>query len=311
MLLIIGGLGFIGMHASAEFARQGEPLAATRFRANRDPKLLDELFGGRVQVVPLDMTDAAAVHDTFSRLGVTSVLNLLAPPPGAWAVGDEYRANMQGLLNLLEASRQVGVRRITLASSIAVYHGLGRGPYRERVRLPVPSASSTEAFKKAEEVLAGYYANVAGLDVVIVRLAGIYGPLYHSMRNFPSRVCHAAAFGKPLAVAQPDGTPTHYAEDENDLCYVKDVARGLRLIHTAPKLRHRTYNLGAGAATTSGAVVRAAGLEVALAPGRRQGAPSEPYMDISRAEREVGYRPEYDIKRGVAEYIDWLKHHPE
>jgi nucleoside-diphosphate-sugar epimerase len=305
MLLIIGGLGFIGMHASAEFARHSDRLAVSRFRANRDPKLLKELFDSRVQVVPLDMTDAAAVRDTFKRLGVTSVLNLLAPPPGAWAVGDEYRANMQGLLNLLETSRQLGVGRITLASSIAVYHGLPRGPYRERVRLPMASASSTEAFKKAEEVLASHYADVAGLDVVIVRLAGIYGPLYHSMRNFPSRVCHAAAFGKPLELAQ------HHADDENDLCYVKDAARGLRLIHTAPRLRYRTYNLGAGAGTRSGAVVRAAGLKATLAPGRRSGAPHDPYMDIARAARDVGYAPAFDITHGVADYIGWLTSHPE
>src|ERR1041384_5106054 len=114
MILIVGGLGFIGVHATRELIEHGHEVAVTRFRSNRDEALLDELFGGRARVVQLDVTDGQAVNRVFDDLGVTSVLDLLAPPPGAWSAPEEYRANMVGLGNLLEAGLRVGVTRMTL-----------------------------------------------------------------------------------------------------------------------------------------------------------------------------------------------------
>jgi UDP-glucose 4-epimerase len=58
--------------------------------------------------------------------------------------------------------------------------------------LPLESASHTAAAKKAVEVLGLHFADSTGLPVVLLRLAAIYGPLYHSMANLPSRLCHAA-----------------------------------------------------------------------------------------------------------------------
>ncbi len=315
MILIVGGLGFIGMHACREFVQHGGGVAATRYRANRDSGLMKELFGDRLEIVPLDVTDASAVRYAFEKLSVTSVVNLLAPPPGAWSPGEEYRANMFGLINLLEASREAGVKRVTLASSLAVYHSFKRGPFRETARLPVESGNPTEAFKKAEEILALHYADRTGLDVRIARLPGVWGPLYHSMLNFPSRVCHAAARGEPLQLTSRRGGQLH-AEDASDICYVKDVARALRLLHTAPRLRHRIYNVGSGVATTNAAVVEAAakavpGFSAELPPGRGADAQENAYLDISRLRRDTGFEPEYDVKRGVADYIAWLRTHAE
>src|SRR5207249_2236262 len=79
-----------------------------------------------------------------------------------------------------------------LASSLAVYSNAGPGPWHEDIALPVASDSHTAAIKKAMEVLALHYADRTGLDAVVLRLGVIYGPLYHSMANLPSRLCHAA-----------------------------------------------------------------------------------------------------------------------
>ncbi len=316
MLFITGGLGFIGMHATREFVLNGEKVAVSQHRTVRDKALLEEYFGGKVTVAPLDMTDGAGVLDTFSRLGVTSVVHLLAPPPGIWTPSEEYRANMIGLLNLLEAGEKLKLSRITLASSQAVYAGLPRGPFRESQRLRMQGSNPTEAFKKAEEVLAGHYADRAGMNVVLARLAGIYGPGYHSMVNLPSRICHAAVKGRAFSATGPDGSPTQYEADEQDLCYVKDAARGLRLLHSAPKLRHRVYNIGSGLPVRADAIVAATrkavpGFDVKLAPGSRPGGRTNVYMDISRVRRDAGYEPQYDIDRGIGDYVSWLKNHPE
>jgi UDP-glucose 4-epimerase len=316
MLLVIGGLGFIGTHAAKEFADHGEQVAVTYHHNTRPPELLEELFGGRVTIAPLDMTDGRAVSDTFERLGVDSAVHLLAPPPGGqWSPSEEYRANIVGLLNLLEVAERLGLRRMTIASSIAVYHGLAEGPFREEQYLPLHSNNTTEAFKKAEEILAGHYADRAGLDVVFARLSGIYGPLYHSIINLPARLCHAAVKGRPPNLVR-NGVPFRSAEDEDDLCYVKDTVRGLRLLHTAPKLAHRVYNIGNGYATKSrdvlAAVQRAVpGFQAELPPGRSPGSQLNRYFNISRIRSELGFEPQYDIARGIADYIAWLQTHDE
>ena len=242
MVFVIGGSGFIGTHAAKEFLDHGEQVAINTHRSARDADILRELFDNKVTVVQLDMTDAVAVHSTFERLGVTSIANLLAPPPGRWEVGDEYRSNVIGLLNALEAGHKLGVRRFTQASSVAVYSQLPGPVHKEDDNLPMSGRNSTEAFKKAEEVLGGHFADRVGLDFAVVRFSGIYGPLYHSMQNFPSRVAHAAMKGRELQL-QRDGQTLVYAEDGGDSCYVKDAARGLRLVHNGPKLAHRVYNL--------------------------------------------------------------------
>lgn len=316
MLLVIGGLGFIGTHAAKEFADHGEQVAVTYHRNPRPPELLDELFGGRVTIAPLDMADGAAVQTTFEKLGIDSVVNLLAPPPGGqWSPSEEYRANIVGLLNLLEAGERVGLRRITIASSIAVYHALEEGPFHEDQYLPLASNNTTEAFKKAEEILAGHYADRAGLDVVFARLSGIYGPLYHSIINLPARLCHAAVKGRPPNLVR-DGKPFRSAEDEDDLCYVKDTVRALRLLHEAPKLQHRAYNVGNGYATKSREVLAAVqkavpGFSEELPAGRSPGSQVNRYFDISRIHTELGFQPEYEVDRGIADYVAWLRTHEE
>ena len=103
------------------------------------------------------------------------------------------------------------------------------------------------------------------------------------------------------------------AGDGRDHTYVKDCALGIQLAHMAPSLQHRVYNLGNGRATTPAQIVAAIkdtvpGFQVDLAPGGSE-APS--YMDITRLRQEVRYQPKYGVERGIAEYLEWLRTHPQ
>jgi UDP-glucose 4-epimerase len=150
---------------------------------------------------------------------------------------------------------------------------------------------------------------------VLLRLAGIYGPLYHSMRNLPSRLCHAAVSGRPPDLdGMPGAGPA--LEDAADVCYVKDCAWAILCIHVATGLRHRVYNVGAGRPTTvqelATAVTRAVpDAQIAFSSRPDEQRDPAPYMDISRIETDTGYRPSYDIAAGVSDYIAWLRHHPQ
>ncbi len=314
MILITGGMGFIGLHTARRLLDAGEEVVLTQFRARREPAFLKHELDGRAKVEHLDIADGAAVRDVVRRHRVTGIVHLAFSGPGSPSPAGDYRGNIMGLLNLLEAAQEAGVGRITLASSNAVYGGLPEGPYHEDARLPVESRNEIEAFKKGMEVLAFHYADRAGMDVVALRISAVYGPAYHSMRNLPSRLCHAAARG-----AAPDLSPVFgrdpHADDDTDLVYAKDCAAAIQLVQTAGKLPHRIYNVGGGRAVSNGELASAVnkavpGAKIALPPGRS--APPKPnnYMDLSRIRRDAGYEPRYDVERGVAEYIAWLRDNP-
>jgi UDP-glucose 4-epimerase len=95
---------------------------------------------------------------------------------------------------------------------------------------------------------------------------------------------------------------------------VKDCAAGIQLVHMSSRLRHTTYNIGAGRAFSYRQVAEAinaampsASMELPAGGGAR----TQPFMDIARAREDAGYEPEYDITRGMADYLEWLRCNPQ
>lgn len=84
-------------------------------------------------------------------------------------------------------------------------------------------------------------------------------------------------------------------------------------MQTAEKLRYPTYNVGTGRATTNAEVVAAIkrvipDARITLAAGHNPNGPAmNPYLDLTRIREDTGYQPAYDIERGVADYIGWLR----
>jgi len=131
------------------------------------------------------------------------------------------------------------------------------------------------------------------------------------MHNPISRLCHAAAKNtEPDFSDRPDGKI--FEDDQADWTYVKDVARGIQLVHTAEKLSHRVYNIGSGRASSNRDAFEAVRKAVpgargnALKPGKTPGASTNPATDLSRV-KEVSYQPEHTLETGIAAYIDWLR----
>jgi UDP-glucose 4-epimerase len=310
--LLIGGMGFIGLHTARRFLDAGQDVVLTYHQNRREPDFLKADLGTHAHVEQLDVLDAARVAELIKRYAVDGVVDLAVPALSGVSPADEFSTNTQGYLNVLEASRAAGVRRLSVASSVAIYSNVNERPWREDVAVSTISTNPTEAYKKALEVLGLYFGQRTGLDVVMLRVAGIFGPLYHSMSNLPSRLAHAAARGRaPDFSGMRSGPPR--AGDGGDACYVKDTAAGIHLVHAAPSLQHRIYNIGSGKATRNADLVEAVrkaapGFEADLAPG---GDAANRYMDLSRITSELGYTPAIGVERGLAEYVDWLKSHPQ
>jgi UDP-glucose 4-epimerase len=313
MILITGGLGFIGSHTARALLDLGESCVLTRHRTARIPAFLADEVDRRIFIEPLDVTDQEAFLELGKRRPITGIVHLAGAFFSTLTPVDEVQANALGLLNTLRAATEWGVPRVCIASTIGVYGGIDDTVFREDVPLPMVATHPIPTVKKSAELLAASVAERAGFEAVNLRIGAIWGPLGRPESMFfpVPRLVHAAVNGE-AADFSPPRRPA-YAGDGGDYCYVKDCGRAIALLQSAEHLNHRTYNVGSGRVTSNAEVVEAIravipDAAVDLPDGRSPNTPSEdPYLDITRLREDTGFTPAYDIERAVRDYVGWLQ----
>ena len=123
MILITGGLGSIGSHTARALLDLGESVVLTAHRSNQLPEFLADEPAGRVVVERLNTMDEAAFLDIGTRHEITGIVHLAAARHDLPDPIEYLRADTLGLLNALKAATIWGVRRFSVASSIAAYAG--------------------------------------------------------------------------------------------------------------------------------------------------------------------------------------------
>jgi UDP-glucose 4-epimerase len=310
MILVTGGLGFIGSHTVRALLDLGESCVLVQRRA---PEVPDALADGQVAVEQADITDLGTLLDIGTRHKITGIVHLalsLPWPPDPERPVEQTRRSLDGLLNVMQAAQDWGVGRVGVASTIGVYSGVaGEGPLSEDMPLPMTAPHVIPTFKKIGELLNAHLAGATGIEIVDYRISGTWGPGDpHGALFFAApELVHAAARGTEPDLSTLPGPA--YAEDAIDLCYVKDTAKAIALLQLADRLGHRTYNIGSGRATTNAEVIAAIKQVV---PGARVDLPTggeggQNHLDITRLQQDTGYKPEYDTERAVADYIAWLR----
>ena len=309
MILITGGLGFIGSHTVQGLLDVGADCVLVQRSHTEVP---EGRFTAPVHVAQADATDLEALQAVGKQFPITGIVHLAGSMP--WGVPDDEppvqaaQRTLGSLFNIMQAAQDWGVPRVSLASTIGVYGGAVdpfEGPLTEDMPLSMTAPHLIPTFKKVSELLGGHLADVTGIEVVNLRISGTWGPLGHADPFFAApELIHAAAEGRPRDV--PD---TMRAEDSLDLCYVKDTGRAIALLQTAETLNHRTYNVASGHATTNAEiaaairkVVPAADVELPTGGDSRQA-----WLDISRLHEDTGYEPQWDVERATADYIAWLQ----
>jgi nucleoside-diphosphate-sugar epimerase len=305
-ILITGGTGFIGLHTSRAFLERGFDVVSTQFRVRRE--LADvEAHRGRFHREVVDVTSDYSLDALFEKYDIEHVLHLATTSVGGPPAAEDYRANMMGHIAILDAARRNRVKRVVVASSITAYFGL-EGPFLETMPMPIDSNGPTGAFKKAGEITGLHFADRTGMDIAFARIAFVYGPLYHSFTNAPSRIAHTAIRGFT------DTKPKPLAGDFYDYLYVGDCADALFHLQTSTTLKERIYNIGSGTATPLPAVLEAAravvpGTSFTFGDGQDPFHQRSSYLDIERFARDAGWRPKHDITTGMAAYMEWLREH--
>jgi UDP-glucose 4-epimerase len=318
VILITGGLGFIGSHTTRALLDLGEGCIVTQHNRTTIPEFLQPELGESLLVEPLELEQNSALLRIGERHAITGIVHLAdTAVHRLWRQPrDSSPLQLDGLFDglsrVLQAANDWRVTRVTIASTIGVYGDLQPGVWSEDMALPPLASHAIPTVKQCSELLATFVGGQLGLDVVSVRPSAIWGPggrPYSSFFALPALV-HAAVREEPETAEFPE--PLH-AQDGGDLCYVKDCGRAIALIQTAAALTHRTYNVGSGRVTTNAEIVAAIRDQVpdaafSFADGRNpKNAPTDPRLDLTRIHQDTGYQPAYDIERGITDYIAWLR----
>jgi UDP-glucose 4-epimerase len=204
----------------------------------------------------------------------------------------EYmRANVDGTLAVLEASRHAGVRKVVYAASSSCYGLATELPTTEQapIRPEYPYALS----KYLGESAALHWAQVYRLPVISIRMFNVYGPRVRTTGAY------GAVFGVFLA-QKLHGKPYTVVGDgtqRRDFVYVTDVARAY-LMAAESSEAGEVFNLGSGNPQTVNRLVELMGGEVVHVP-KRPGEPDCTWADIGKIQRTLGWRPEISFPQGV------------
>ena len=242
--LVTGGAGFIGSHVCERLLHSGHAVwAFDDLNPFYDPRLKQrnlrdiQSLAKPFEFVHGDLTDRAALDELFGSVRFDQVIHLAARAgvrPSLEEPALYQRVNVEGTVNLLEAARLNGVRKITIASSSSVYGVNSKVPFAESD--PIFCAISPYAASKlACEALGHVYHHVYGLDVVMLRFFTVYGP-----RQRPDLAIHKFArlisAGAPIPVFG-DGSAAR------DYTYISDILDGV-MACTQKEFGYEIFNLG-------------------------------------------------------------------
>jgi UDP-glucose 4-epimerase len=319
MILIIGGLGFVGTNTARALLDLGEDCVLTQHRNGHVPAFLRDYVGKRIFIEPLDVRDSEALLALGNSYTFTGIVHLatggapIGNPTSAVELVKDVQDTLTTIAAVVQAGHEWDVRRVTIASAPVVYNGISGLPWRDDQPLSMTAAFSMEVAKKCGEIVSSYLALHMQVDCVEMRLAAMYGPNYDPARSsLAGRLVHAAVKGtKPDLGGLRFGSI--YADDGGDLCYIKDAARGIALLQTTDKISQPVYNISSGQPTSNLQVVDAIqrvipSFKTELPVGHMPGTLAEPwYFDIGRLREDTGYAPRFTIEAGIADYIGWLR----
>lgn len=312
--LVTGAAGFIGSTLVDRLLADGHQVVGVdNFRTGIAANLKDamSLAGSdawRFRLVKVDI-QAPELVDVVAGVNPDVIFHLAAQVDLGTSVSDpqfDARSNVLGTINLCEASRQAGVRRIVYAASGESRYGAhAGGPVDETDRLDPRSPHAVA--KLAGEMYLRAYAEMYGLAPICLALAHVYGPRQHphGAAGVIAVLGSAMVTGRPYTVYR-DVVAAH------DFVYVDDAVEAFLRAGCADLDTTGTYNIGTAQWTTFTEVhgLIAAALDGLTAPVSALDRVDELCaiaLNPDKAARELGWRPTVDLAEGIRRTIGWLR----
>ena len=306
--LVIGGAGFIGCILARFLLNQGcQVVVLDDFSTGKRANLADIL--GRITLIEGDVRDAATVERSMAGCdGVFHEAALGSVPRSVANPAATHDVNVNGTLRILEAARQLGVRRVIFAASSSAYGDQRESPKHEDM-VPRP-ISPYAASKVACEAYMRSYAAVYGLQTLCLRYFNVFGPYQDPEGDyaavipiFVSRLLRAEA-----PVICGDG------EQTRDFCYIDNVCQANWLAIHAPVevCNGQALNIACNRRISVNQVFnhirRLLGSDIQPQHGPdRPGDVKHSVASVDRAGQVIGYHPQVYFEEGLARSIEWYR----
>lgn len=293
--LITGAAGFLGSALANQLAREGHLVRGLDDLSTGDPQALSP----DVHFTRGDVNDRPKLWTLLQDVDCVYHLAARVSVPESVLYPREYNAvNVGGTVSLMEAMRDVGVRRVVLVSSGAIYGDQSEQPLRETMP---PNPRSPYAVSK---LAAEYYVNTIGdlwnIETVCLRVFNAYGPGQRLPASHPPVVPYflRQALRNGSLVVHGDGSQTR------DYVYLDDAISGMMAASTAPGIDGLVINIGSGKETSVRDLVKTV-LEVtgskaeAIYNPKTSGGVSRMRADLTLAAAKLGYRPSIPLGHGL------------
>ena len=313
LTLVTGGGGFVGLNVLEHLLDRGDRVISL---GPPPPQTALERFAhlsGQLRVLDVDVCDGPGVWQAFANERPSQVVHAAAITAGESREKHQAQhivnTNVQGSVNVLEAARHHGVKRMVYLSSAAVYgaHSACDPWLYEATTYPAPE-SLYAITKFAAERIALRYRTIAELDVVVARLSAVFGRWEHDtgVRDTlspPYWATRLAAAGRKARLPQAGW---------RDWIYGPDIGKGIAALLDTSPLAHSLYNLSTGTTWSMSAwcdslrtYFPAFSFQLETPGDARLNAGKRSPLAVSRLTADTGFESTYSMKRALDDYLDW------
>jgi UDP-glucose 4-epimerase len=293
--LITGAAGFLGSALANQLAREGHQVRGIDDLSTGDPKSLSP----DVHFTRGDVSDRPKLWTLLQEVDCVYHLAARVSVPESILYPREYNtSNVGGTVSLMEAMRDVGVKRVVFASSGAIYGNQERQPLTEG-QTPLPN-SPYAVSKLAAEYYIRTIGGLWGIDTVSLRIFNAYGPGQHVPASNPPVVPYflRQALRNGTLVVNGDGSQTR------DYVYVDDVISAMVAASTTPNVNGLVINIGSGRETSVCTLVelvlQVTGSQTNIVySAQTPGGVGRLYADLTLAAQKLNYKPAIALEDGL------------
>ena len=308
-ILITGATGFIGSHLTELLVEKGfEVVAFDRYNPNNDWGWLeDSPVKNDVEVILGDIRDYDSVNKTMQGCDAVFHLAALIGIPYSYVSPLAYiRTNVEGTYNVLEASKNHGLSQVLVTSTSETYGSAQYVPIDEKH--PAVGQSPYSATKISADQMALSYFLSFETPVKIVRPFITYGPRQSARAIIPTVISQMFAGKTELKLGNLDPT--------RDLTFVKDTCNGFLEIYKSHDLYGSATNIGMNQEISIGDLVnkisKIIGVDISINSDDNRVRPNNSEVnrlmcDNSKIIKYTPWKPSYNLDRGLAETINWMK----
>ncbi|MFA5841385.1 MAG: GDP-mannose 4,6-dehydratase [Candidatus Paceibacterota bacterium] len=311
-ILVTGTAGFIGFHLAKELLRDKDCEVVgidsiTDYYDVRMKQKRNEVLKkySNYTFYKVNLADYKKLENIIKKEKPEAIIHLAAQAGVRYSLTNPWayeQSNYLGTLNIFEASKNFGIKRVLFASSSSVYGSNKKVPFSEKDIVDHP-ISIYAASKKANEVLAHSYHHLYGTETAGMRFFTVYGEYGRpdlALFKFTKNIL----LDKPIDVYNG-------GKMMRDFTYVDDIVAGIIGILNKRDLKYEIYNLGGDNPVSLMGFIRL--IEKFLGKKAKinfmplqPGDVTKTMADISKAKKEIGFEPKTRIEDGTEKFIRWF-----